>query len=104
MQPARVEPYVAENHDREMRLQDVGEKRLIHPGAANRAARIAEHDVENLETAAPRNRETRALDFAEHGRPGAGSQRGNRLHVAAVFVAKRKAVEQVLHDDEAGPF
>ena len=103
MEAARIEPYVAENHDCEMRLQDVGKKRLVHPRAANRAAGIAEDDVENLETSAPCDRETRALDFAEHCCPCAGSQRSDRLHVAAVFVAERQPVEQVLDGDETGP-
>ena len=64
---------------------------------------VADDRVENLETAAPRNRQTRALDFAEHGSACARSQRGDWLHVAAVFVAERQAVEQILDDDEPGP-
>ncbi len=44
------------------------------------------------------------LDLAQHRRLGSRPERGDRLHAAAVFVAKRQAVQQVLDGDEARAF
>ncbi len=82
----------------------VGEKRLVHPRAADGAARVADDGVKNLEAAPARDREIGGLDLAEHRRLGAGPQRGNRLHAAAVLVAERQSVQQIFDDDEAGAF
>ena len=52
VQPGRVELHVAEDDDLQMRLEDVGEERLVHPRAADGAARVAEDDVKDPEAAA----------------------------------------------------
>ena len=55
----------------------------------------------------PRRRVTarlRALDLAEHRRLVARTQRGDRLHPAAVLVAERQPIQQVFDGDEAGAF
>ena len=80
------------------------EERLVHPGAADGAAGVADDRVEDLEAAPARDREVRALDLAEHRRPHPRAKRCDRLHVAAVFVAERKPVEEILDGDEAGAF
>ena len=38
----RIELDVTEDHHLQMRLQDVGEKRLVHPGAADGTARVTD--------------------------------------------------------------
>ena len=87
-----------------MRSQDVGKERLIHPGAPDGAASITNDRVENLETTAPRDGDVCAFDLTEHCRPHSGTQRGDRLHVAAVFVPERKAVQEIFDRDETGAF
>src|SRR5262245_28851480 len=102
MKARRVELYVAEDHDLQVRLEDVGEKRLVHPRAPDRAAAIADDGVEDLESAPPRHRNIGALDLAEHRGLVAGAQRRDRLHVTAIFVTKGKPVEEIFDADEAG--
>ena len=84
------------------RLQDVGEIGLVHPGAADGAAGIADDGVEDLEAAPPRDRQMGALDFSEHRSLAAGTERGNRLHPAAILIAERQPEEQILNGDESG--
>jgi hypothetical protein len=85
-----------------MWLEDVGKKRLVHPGTSNRAARITDNGVENLEAAPSRGRQPSALDLAQDSGPAAGSQRDDRLHAATVLVAERQAIEQVFDCQQAG--
>src|SRR5205085_9930636 len=75
---------------------------LVHPRAANRAAPVGEDDMEDLEAAAACQGDVRALDLPEYGRLATRSQRRNRLHMAAVFVAERQAIQQILDGDQAG--
>ena len=63
---------------------------------------VAEDGVEDLEAAAARDGQVGALDLAEHRRPCARAQRGDRLHPAAVFVAERQPIEEIFDGDEAG--
>ena len=46
VQTRRVELDVAEDHDLQVRLKNVGEERLVHPRAADGAARVADDGVE----------------------------------------------------------
>ena len=57
VQARRVELDVAEDHDLEVCSKYVGEKRLVHPRAADGAARVADDGVKNLEAAPARDRE-----------------------------------------------
>ncbi len=102
MQPRRVELHVAEDDDGQMRLEDVLQERLVHPRAADGAARVTNDRVKDPEPAPARHREVRALDLAEHGRTHPRPKGRDRLHVAAVFVAERKPIEQILDGGEAG--
>src|SRR5438132_477068 len=74
------------------------------PPRARRAAAVANHRVIDLEAATPRDRQVRALDVAKHRRTHPRPKGNNRLHVAAVFVAEWKPVEQVLDGHEARAF
>ena len=102
VQARRVELHVAEDDDLEMRLENVGEEPLVHPGAADGAAGIADHGMEDREPASPGRRQLRALDVAENRRLGAGAQRGDWLHAAPVFIPERQSIEQVFNGDEPG--
>jgi hypothetical protein len=66
MQSGGVELDVAEDDDLQVRLEDVGEERLVHPGAADRAAGVGEHRMEDPESAAARDGDVGAPDLAEH--------------------------------------
>jgi hypothetical protein len=57
--------------------------------------------MENLEAPAPRHREVRALDFAQHRRPHPRPKGCDRLHVTAIFVTEWEAVEQIFDGEEA---
>ena len=87
-----------------MRLEDVLQVRLVHPRAADGAARVRDDRMKDLEAAPARDREVRALDLAEHRRAHPRPKRRDRLHATAVFVAERKPVEKILDGDEAGAF
>ena len=104
MKPRRIELHVAEDHDGQMRLEDVLEECLVHPGTADGAAGVADDRVEDLEAAPARDRQVRALDVTEHGRAHPRTKGCNRLHVAAILVAEWKPVEKVLDGDQAGAF
>ena len=104
VQPGRIELHVAEDHHGEMRLEDVLQVRLVHPRAADGAARVRDDRMKDLEAAPARDREVRALDLAEHRRAHPRPKRRDRLHATAVFVAERKPVEKILDGDEAGAF
>ena len=55
-----------------------------------------------IEPAAPGRRRVGRLDVAENGGLLPRTQRGNRLHAAAVFVAEGEAVKKILDGDQAG--
>src|SRR5262249_52293649 len=104
VEPGRVQLDVAEHNDLEMWFQNVGEKCLIHPRAADGSTRVGDYRVEDSKPASSRDRQVGCLDLAQYGRLCAGAQRGDRLHTAPVFVAKRKPVQQVFDGDKACTF
>ena len=60
----------------------------------------SEH-LEDLEARAPRRTDAAADDFASDGGGVARPQRRDRLETAAIFVADRKAIEEVFDRGEA---
>ncbi len=84
-------------------VEHVGEERLIEPDRAQRAGRVAKQDFEDFEAWAPRRTNARADDFADHRRGRPRTQRGDGAEAAAILVADREAVQQILdrHEPDA---
>ncbi len=82
--------------------EDVAEERLVQPRHANGRRAVVDHRVENLEAGTPRGPEAAAQHAPGHGYGPGRLERSNRLEPAAVFVANRKAIEQIFERDQAG--
>ncbi len=87
-----------------MRPEDVVEKRLVEPDGTQRAGAIADDQLEDLETRAPRRTDAAPDDVADDRGGDTRAQRRDRLECAAIFVADRKAVEQVFDRVQAHAF
>src|SRR5688572_21304693 len=102
MDPGGVQLDVAKDDHRQMRLEDVRQEWLVHPGTADGAAGVAEDGVKDPETSPARRGDVRAPDRAEHRRLLPRAQRGDRLHPAAVFVAEGEPVKEIFDREETG--
>ena len=91
LQAVRRHLELAEQDDALVRVEDVGEKRLVEPDRAQRAGRVARRALEDPEARPARRPDAAADDLADDRRRCAGLQRGNRLEAAAVFVADRES-------------
>src|SRR5262249_50675774 len=76
----------------------------VHRGGGGGGAAVVDDCVEDLEAAPARDGHVGASDRAEDRGLRARPERRDRLHVAAVLVAERQPVEQILDGDEARAF
>ena len=83
-------------------LEHVAEERLVQPGRAQGAARIADECLEDLESGAAGRSKTAAEDAGRDRRGLSRPERRNGPELTAVFVSDRKPVQQVLDGLEAG--
>ena len=70
--------------------------------ARSDAAAVVDQRFEDLEPGPPRRAQAAAEHAAGDRRGLARLQRRDRLKAAAIFVAERKAVEEIFDGDEAG--
>ncbi len=82
--------------------EDVSQKRLVQPRRAQRSGAVVDCSLEDLEARAARAAQAAREHPARDRRGLPRFQRRNRLEVAAILVAKRKAVEKIVDGDEAG--
>src|SRR5205814_8680896 len=81
--------------------EDVPQEWLIEPHRAQRSAAVVDRRFEDLEPGPPRRSEA-ARHHAPRDRCGPSRlQRSDRLQAAAIFVAEREAVQEILDRDEA---
>ena len=84
--------------------EHVVQKRLIEPRHEDRPGPIVHGRVEDLE-AGPARRSQMATENPAGDRGGlSGLERDDRLQAAAIFVADRKAIQQIFDGDEARVF
>jgi ABC-type transporter Mla subunit MlaD len=95
---------LAEQDDALVRLEDVVEERLVEPDRAQRAGAVAQEQLEDLEPGAAGRPDAAADDLADDRRRLAGAQRRDRLEVAAILVADRESIEEVLDGVETDAF
>src|SRR5205085_2773060 len=93
----------AEKHDVQMQLKDILQEALIHPHRANRAAAVADERLKNLEAATPGRAQPAALDAAGNRHVLTRGEIGDGLKMAAIFIPKRKAVQEIFDGGEADP-
>ena len=84
-----------------MRVEDIGEERLIEPDRAQRSRPVAHEHLEDLEARPARRPDRGADDFGLYGRHHPGPQRRDGLKAAAIFVPDWKPVQQILDRREA---
>ena len=99
---APVELQLAVQHDAGAARQLVGEVHLVGPRGAQATGLVTNQRLEHLESLAPRPADLCLDDLADDGaRLIAEAQRGDRGEPGAVFIAERKAVQQVLDVHQA---
>ena len=101
LQAVRCQFELAEEDDPLVRMEDVVQERLVEPDRAQRAGLVPHHHLEDLEPRTPRRPQAAADHFPDDRRRHARAQRGDRLERAAVLVADRKPVKQILDGGEA---
>ena len=84
--------------------EDVAQKRLVQPRRAQRPAAIVDRGLEDLETGSSRRAKAARQDAPRDGGNLSRTQRGDRLQAAAIFVANRKAIEEIFDGGQAGAF
>ena len=87
----------------QMRLQDVLQEALIHPHRANRSAAVADKRLKNLEAGASGRAQPAVLDAARNRHLLTRPEAGDRLKMAAIFVAKWKAVQEIFDGGKTDP-
>ena len=91
----------AVQHDTLPAHEDVPQVRLVQPHGAQRSAAVVDRGLENLEAGTPRGSKAARQHPAGDRRRLSGFQRGNRLQPAAIFIAQRKPVQQILDSRES---
>jgi hypothetical protein len=92
----RAQLHRAKEDDPLSRREHVAKERLVQPRGPNRARLVGDERFEDLEPGAPRRAETAAQDAAGHRRRVTRPEGRNRQEPAAVLVAEREAVEEIL--------
>ena len=69
--------------------ENVFQERLVHPQRDDRSGGVADERLENLESRTTGCAQTAALDSPGNRHLLARLQRGNRLQLSAIFIAKR---------------
>ena len=103
LQSARApEFHLAEQHHALVRADNVLQKGLVGPHHLNLAAGILHEGLEQPEPGTARVRQPRVQHFPADRRGHARAQRDDRLQAAAVFVAARKAEQEIFDRVQAG--
>ena len=85
--------------------EDFAQERLIQPDGAQRpSTAIVDRRLEDLESRPPGRSETADGDPPGDRSVLARLQRRDRLQAASIFVAERKAVQEIFDGDEADAF
>jgi len=95
LQPVGTQLQLAVEDDALMRLEDVVEKRLVEPDGTKSAGTIADDQLEDLETRAPRRTNAAPDDVADDRGGDTRAERRDCLECTAILVADRKTIEQV---------
>ncbi len=90
-------------HDSLRRPKHVTEERLIRKDRANRAARVANHELEQPEAGTPRRPHARGQHLARHSGHLTRAQARRRHEPPSVLVPQRKPQQQVLDRHESRP-
>ncbi len=101
LQAVRRQLELAKEDDSLVRPEDVVEKRLVEPDGAERTGRVAHDQLEDLEARPARRADSAADDLADDRGRDARTKRRDRLECAAVFVADRESIEEILDGVEA---
>jgi hypothetical protein len=96
LEPVRGELELAEQDHALVRMEDVVEEGLVEPDGAQAPRPIADEHLEDPEPRPPRRPDAAAENLAEHRRRHAGTQLRDRLEMAAVLVARREPVKEIL--------
>ena len=100
LQTVRGELELAVEDHALMRVEDVGEERLVEEHGAQRTGAVADQHLENLEAGPARGPDAGTDDLGEHRRHHARTQRGDGPERAAVLVADGESVQQVFDGGE----
>src|SRR5215813_15073345 len=84
------------------RREHVPQKRLIQPRHSNGGGSIVDDRVEDLEPRTTRRAQPAAENPSGERRRPSWLQRRNRLQPAAILVAKRKSIQQILDGQQTG--
>ena len=104
LQPVGAQLELAVEDDALVRLEDVVEKRLVEPDGPKSAGTIADDQLEDLETRAPRRPNAAPHDLADDRSGDTGTKRSDCLECPAVLIADREAIEQVFNRAQTHPF